>query len=147
MRYAEFRDRRENSVLDAGLMIRSGFPSTETIDLGDSVRHWKARIIGITPPSANSFDVSADISFEWCPVDAARAHTCEEDLLTVLIGRGRRSATTQPRWARVDLFLRAHSTRQSRKVEIPNAQSTRRRGQRSADWFLIWRFTPRGKRV
>jgi hypothetical protein len=52
-------------------MIRSGFPSTETIDLGDSVRHWKAWIIGITPASAKPFDVTADISFEWCPVDAA----------------------------------------------------------------------------
>ena len=107
VRYAEFRDRLENSLLDAGLMIRSGLPSTETIDLGDSVRHWKAWIIGMRPPSVKPFDVSADISFEWCPVDAARAHTCEEDLLTVLIGRRRRSATTQPRWARVDLSLRA----------------------------------------
>jgi len=107
VRYAEFRDRLENSLLDAGLMIRSGLPSAETIDLGDSVRHWKAWIIGITSPSTKPFDVSADISFEWYPVDAARAHTCEEDLLTALLGRRRESAKTQPRWTRVDLSLRA----------------------------------------
>lgn len=106
MRYAEFRDRLENSLLDAGLMIHSRLPSTETIDLGDSVRHWKAWIIGITPPGTKPFDVSADISFEWNSVDAARAHTCEEDLLTALLGRRRESARTQPRWTRVDLSLR-----------------------------------------
>jgi hypothetical protein len=109
VRYAEFRDRLENSLLDAGFMIRSGLPSTETIDLGDSVRHWKAWIIGIRPPSAKPFDVSANISFEWCPIDTARAHTCEEDLLTALIGHRRRSTPTQPMWTRVDLSLRARS--------------------------------------
>ena len=107
MRYAEFRDRLENSLVDAGLIIRSGLRSTETIDLGDSVRRWKAWILRITPPNTNLFDVSGDISFEWHAVDAARAHSCEEDLLIALLGRKGESARTQPRWTRVDLSLRA----------------------------------------
>ena len=41
------------------------------------------------------------------PADAARAHTCEEDLLTELIGRRKRPARTERRWKRVDLSLHA----------------------------------------
>jgi hypothetical protein len=51
--------------------------------------------------------MSAVIGFDWSPVDAARAYTCEEDLLTELVGRRRRSPRTEHRWTRVDLSLHA----------------------------------------
>jgi hypothetical protein len=52
------------------------------------------------------FHVSA-IEFTWSPVDAARAFTCEEDLLTELVGRRARLPRTERRWTRVDLSLHA----------------------------------------
>jgi hypothetical protein len=60
-----------------------------------------------TPANAEPFHVFAAIAFEWSPVDAARAYTCEEDLLTERVGRRTRLPRTERRWTRVDLSLRA----------------------------------------
>ncbi len=51
--------------------------------------------------------MSAVIGFEWSPADAARAYTCEEDLLTELVGRRRPPFRTERRWTRIDLSLQA----------------------------------------
>jgi len=53
------------------------------------------------------FPVAAAIEFDWSPVDTARAFTCEEDLLTALMGRRARLPRTERRWTRVDLSLDA----------------------------------------
>ncbi len=57
--------------------------------------------------SAEPFHVSAVISFDWDPVDAARSYTGEEDLLTEVVGRRRRPLRTERRWTRIDLSLHA----------------------------------------
>jgi hypothetical protein len=105
MRYAEFRDQLEDALQGVGLFGVDR--CVETIDLADTGRHWKVNIYRAAPRSAEPFHVSAEISFYWTPADAARAHTCEEDLLTELIGRRKRPARTERRWKRVDLSLRA----------------------------------------
>src|SRR5438094_146346 len=80
----------------------------ETIALADPARRWKVHIIRPAPRSAEPFQVSAEIGFDWTPVDAARAYTCEEYLLIQPIGRRRRPTKTERRWRRVDLTLRAN---------------------------------------
>jgi len=107
MRYAEFRDQLEDALQDAGLFFRGVDRPVETVDLADTMRRWKVYIYRTVPRSAEPFHVSAAISFYWSPADAARAHTCEEDLLTELIGRRKRPARTERRWKRVDLALHA----------------------------------------
>lgn len=107
MRYAEFRDQLEDALQGIGLFFHRVDRPVETIDLADTGRHWKVYIYRAAPPSAEPFHVSAEISFYWTPADAARAHTCEEDLLTELIGRRKRPARTERRSKRVDLSLRA----------------------------------------
>jgi hypothetical protein len=71
------------------------------------VRSWKVSVWRAARPSAEPFHVSAVIGFEWSPVDAARALTCEEDLLTELVGRRKRPPRTERRWTRIDLSLHA----------------------------------------
>jgi hypothetical protein len=88
VRYAEFRDGLENALQEAGLFVHDVYRRVETIDLADTVRRWKVYVCGATPRSAEPFHVSAEIGFEWTPVDAARAYTCEEDLHTSLLAGG-----------------------------------------------------------
>jgi len=71
------------------------------------VRRWRVRVHRTTPINAEPFEVFAAIEFEWSPVDAARAYTCEEDLLTEIVGRRARLPRTERRWTRVDLSLHA----------------------------------------
>jgi hypothetical protein len=107
VRYAEFRYRFEDALQEVGLFIHD-VDRAETIDLADTSRRWKVHIIRPAARSAEPFQVSAEIGFDWTPVDAARAYTCEEDLLIQLIGRRRRPTRTERRWKRVDLSLRAN---------------------------------------
>ena len=107
MRYAEFRDRLEGALRQEGLLFHGADRRVEMIDLEDSVRRWKVRVHRTTPINAEPFNVSAAIEFEWSPVDAARAYTCEEDLLTEIVGRRTRLPRTERRWTRVDLSLHA----------------------------------------
>ena len=120
MRYSEFRDRVEDALQEAGFFFSDGGRRIETIELADSVRRWEASAWRDAPPVADPFHLSAVIGFEWGPVDAARAHTCEEDLLTELVGR-RRPLRTAPRWMRIDLSLRA-SLPYGSKTSMPEPQ-------------------------
>ncbi len=107
MRYDEFRNRLKDALQMVGL-VRGGMGGvTETIDLADSERCWSLNIWGGAPESTEPFHVSAKIGFEWSPVDAARSFTCEEDLLTELLGRRARPPRTRPWRMRIDLELRA----------------------------------------
>ena len=107
MLYAEFRDQLEDALQKAGLFFHGVDWPVETIDLADTARRWKVCIFRAALGSAEPFHVSAEISFYWTPTDAARARTCEEDLLTELRGRRKRPVRTEPRWKRVDLSLHA----------------------------------------
>ena len=110
MRYNEFRDQLESALQEAGLFLCGADRRVETIDLVDTVRRWNVYIYSAhraSPQSTEPFSVSAEIGFEWSPVDAARAYTCEEDLLTELAGRRRRPIRTTCRWTRIDLALHA----------------------------------------
>lgn len=57
--------------------------------------------------NSEPFHISTKVAFEWGAVNAARAATCEEDLLTELLGRKQKYPKTQPRWTRVDIALYA----------------------------------------
>ena len=107
MRYDEFRDRFQDALREAGLLFQHADHPVETIDLAGTGRRWKVYIRRSASQSPEPFHVSAKIAFEWSPVNAARAYTCEEDLLTELFGRKRRPSKTEQRWARVDLTLYA----------------------------------------
>lgn len=107
MRYADFRDRLEAALLAEGLLFPGADRRVETIDLADTVRSWEVNVYRAARVDTTPFDVSAAIGFQWSPVDAARAYTSEEDLLTDLVGRRRRSPRTERRWTRVDLRLHA----------------------------------------
>jgi len=52
--------------------------------------------------------VSAKIAFDWSAINIARASTCEEDLLTELLGRKQQPVRTAQRFTRVDLELYAN---------------------------------------
>jgi hypothetical protein len=106
VRYSEFRDRLEKVLQDAGLFA-FGCNRAETIDLENASRHWKLYIRSDTLQKAEPFHISAEIGFDWSPFDEARAYTCEEDLLTELIGRRKEATRTVPRWKRVNLSLHA----------------------------------------
>ena len=121
MRYDEFRDHLQIALHNAGLLgQRLGNP-TETIDLENMERRWKVHIIG-TSNDTEPFHVTAKIAFNWNPFNIARSYTCEEDLLTELLGRAKSAAKTEPRFARVDLELYARLPYGS-TTAIPEAQT------------------------
>jgi hypothetical protein len=107
MRYAEFRDQLEGALRQENLFVHHADRRVELIDLEDSVRRWKVHVQRTTAANAEPFHVFAVIEFEWTPIDAARAYTCEEDLLIDLVGRRTRLPRTERRWTRVDLSLHA----------------------------------------
>ncbi len=106
MRYDEFRDRLQNALRQTGLFFQHA-GSAETMELANASRHWEGYVRRASLEELEPFHVSAKVTFEWSPVDAARAYTCEEDLLTELLGRKQRYPKTRQRWTRVDLALRA----------------------------------------
>jgi len=107
MRYDEFRDRLQDALRGTGLFLQhAGLPS-ETMDLASASRRWEAYIRQPASQNSEPFHISAKVTFEWDPINAARGYTCEEDLLTELIGRKQRYPKTQLRWTRVDLMLHA----------------------------------------
>lgn len=121
MRYDEFRDRLQDALGDAGLLFRNGDRPVETIDLANTNRRWKIYIWRSAPQSAEPFHVAAKVAFHWSPVDTARAYTCEEDLLTKLLGGRQRPMKTERRWIRVDLTLYANLPYGS-TAPLPDAQ-------------------------
>src|SRR5215472_12056585 len=106
VRYEEFRDQLESALQRNSLHFHS-LQRVETIELANTVRHWKAYVHEAARPSAEPFHVSAEIGFAWSPFDAARAYADEEDLLTELIGRRKQLPRTERRRKRVDLSLHA----------------------------------------
>lgn len=107
MRYDEFRDRLEDALREAGLLLQQAGLPAETIDVGGAARHWEVYLLHSSPQDPAPFHVSAKVAFAWDPVNAARARTCEEDVLTALLGRKQRYPKTQARWTRVDITLYA----------------------------------------
>lgn len=107
MRYDEFRDRLEEALQEAKVYVGGADRRIESIDIDNSVRRWKVFVWRAAPRSAEPFHVSAEMNFEWSPLDAARGYTCEEDVLTELVGRRKRPTRTELRWVRVDLILHA----------------------------------------
>ena len=106
MRYDEFRDQLQDALREAGLFLERVDHRIETIDLSTTGRRWKTFVWRSPPQRAEPFHVSAKIAFEWSPFNTARSYTCEEDLLTELLGR-KRPTKTERRWVRVDLVLHA----------------------------------------
>jgi len=107
MRYDEFRDQLQEALQDVGLFLQRIGNPIETIELSGTGRRWKVYISRSSPPNAEPFHVSAKIAFDWSPFDTARSYTCEEDLLTELLGREKRPSKTAQRFTRVDLELQA----------------------------------------
>jgi hypothetical protein len=120
VRYAEFRDQLEAALRQEGLFFTGANRRSEKIDLADTVRSWKVHVFRAGPDDTEPFYVSAAIGFKWSPVDAARAHTTEEDLLIDLVGRRGRLPRTAPRWMRVDLSMHA-SLPYGATTEIPES--------------------------
>jgi len=94
MRYDEFRDQLQGALQDVGLLRQRIGSPIETMELSGAGRLWKVYISRSSPPDAEPFHVSAKIAFNWSPFDNARSYTCEEDLLTELLGRKKQGLKT-----------------------------------------------------
>ncbi len=119
MRYDEFRDQLQIALQNVGLLGQCIGNPIETVDLYGMGRRWKIYILGT---STEPFHVTAKIAFNWSPFDTARSYTCEEDLLTEMLGRTKSTSKTEPRFTRVDLKLHAYLPYGS-TTAIPKAQS------------------------
>jgi hypothetical protein len=122
MRYREFRDQLQMALHEEGMFGQRIDNPTETIDLENMERSWKVYIARSSSVDTEPFHVSATITFNWGAIDTARSYTCEEDLLTELLGQKRSSSKTKPRYVRVDLKLNAHLPYGSTSV-IPDVQT------------------------
>ena len=120
MRYDEFRDQLQNALHGAGVLFRCDRPS-ETIDIEGLSRGWRVYVWRGESRNTDPFGASAKISFDWRALNAARGYTCEEDVLTEMLGRRLRVPKTQRRWVRVDLKLHA-SLPYGASARIPDPQ-------------------------
>lgn len=107
MRCDEFRDRLQEALSAVDLFSRHRDTISETIDIGTMQRRWRLNAWCSSPPQVEPFHVSASINFRWTPFNAARSYTCEEDLITELLGRRGTPARIERRHVRVDVALRA----------------------------------------
>ncbi len=105
MRYDEFRDRWHDALIKAGFLSAQDRPD-ETVDVTTGERRWRATRL-LLSQRTEPFTSSARVDFRWDPFESARSFTCEEDLLTDLLGRARSHANTEPRMLRVDIRYRA----------------------------------------
>ncbi len=106
MRYDEFRDRLQEALHETRVIFSHERPS-ETVELESMDRGWKVYVWRGERTDTEPFGVSAKISFNWRALNAARGQTCEEDVLTEILGRRIRTPKTEGQWVRVDLKLHA----------------------------------------
>jgi hypothetical protein len=106
MRYDEFRDHLIEALRNAGLHTGHG-NACDTVDIMSMDRKWQVVAGPIEHKNTAPFSVSVAISFNWSSVNAARGQTCEEDVLTEMLGRRLRVPKTRRRLVRVDLQLHA----------------------------------------
>ncbi len=107
MRYEEFREQLQIALQSVGLFGKRIGNPIETLDLESTVRRWKVYIMGSATANTAPFHVALKIAFNWDPFNTARAYTCEEDLLTELLGRTKNFPKTEPRFIRIDFDLQA----------------------------------------
>jgi hypothetical protein len=107
MRYDEFRERFQDALREARIFSPHLHRPAETLDTSQMSRRWEIYLHRSTSQNSEPFHISTKVSFDWDAVNAARAATCEEDLLTELIGRKQRYPKTQQPWTRVDIALYA----------------------------------------
>ena len=95
MRYDQFREQWERALHNAGLLA-SHHSRTETVDSATLDRQHEIVAGHDLPQRAMPFYVTAALSFRWDVFDSARSYTCEEDLLSELLGRRDRPTKTKP---------------------------------------------------
>jgi hypothetical protein len=122
MRYDEFRNQLQKAFQALGLFgQRAGNPA-ETVNLETMSRHWQIYLVGAPSTDIEPFSVTAKIAFDWNPFASARSYTCEEDLLSDLLGRTKNALKTKPQYIRVDLELFARLPYGSTST-IPDART------------------------
>jgi hypothetical protein len=122
MRYDEFRDQLQRAFQALGLFGQRVGNPTETINLAAMERHWEIYLVSTPSTDMEPFYVTAKIAFDWNPFASARSYTCEEDLLSELLGRTKNALKTKPQRIRVDLELSARLPYGSTST-IPDART------------------------
>ncbi len=107
MNYDDFRMAWQEALAQARLQTWSF--TNETITLRNMARAYRTHVSLGGPSSADAFNVTAELSWEWDALLSARSETVEEDLLMQVLGDDRRGTPTIPPWLRVDVVL--HATR------------------------------------
>ena len=106
MTYDEFREAWLLSLRESGLQIFSVDALQESLELR-AMNRFGESIVGPYPRS-DPFTVCAKFRWRWDALNTARTATCEEDLLTELVGRDEAARMrTQRPWLRVDISLHA----------------------------------------
>jgi hypothetical protein len=106
VRYDEFRNSLLLALREADL-YSSWDRLTETIDLDTMSRTWKSSFGSGPKKEVEPFHVYGMASFRWDPLDSARTHTTEEDVVTELFGRDDELPETMQRTLRTDIVLHA----------------------------------------
>lgn len=72
-------------------------------------RAYRTHVLLGEPSSADAFNVTAELSWEWDALLSAPSETVEEDMLMQGLGDEQRNVPTERPWLRVDVVL--HATR------------------------------------
>jgi hypothetical protein len=106
MTYDEFREAWLLALRESRLQIFGVNALEESLALRAMARIGES-IVG-PYPQADPFTVCAKFQWRWDALNTARTATCEEDLLTELVGRDEAARMrTQRPWLRVDISLHA----------------------------------------
>ncbi|KYF57877.1 hypothetical protein BE04_20390 [Sorangium cellulosum] len=107
MDFDDFRNTWRHALAASRLSVL-GF-EVETLELRSAERRFKIHVEPLGGQQTEPFCVSAALSWRWCPLLTARGRTCEEDMLTELLGRGGEELETERPWIRVDVKLSART--------------------------------------
>ncbi len=124
MHYEEFRAAWDHA-LRRGRVISFHDRPEETIDIATMDRRYRVRVGLGAQPGPEPFTTSMLLKWEWDALISARFVTCEEDLLTQVLGpRPRKRIATDQPWLRVDVEL-AGMLPMDRPIRIPSAEAWR----------------------
>ena len=106
MNYEQFRIAWYEALTEAGMWSYL-CPPIETVDLGQMSRTYRVYVHLGHSQEVKPFHVSANLSWTWDALQAARTATTEEDALMLFLGDEGRHLDTERPWLRVDVTLSA----------------------------------------
>ena len=122
MNYEEFKEQFLEAIHSSKLGLM-GLTPTETLDLRTMARSFEAHVEPFDSRREGRFYVNAKISWRWDAALTARFLTCEEHVLSEMLGRDKADVDTEQPWIRIDVRLHIGVMPNAEAFVLPKPQA------------------------